>query len=214
MRIVVFGATGYAGSHIVTEAVRRGHEVVAYSGRAGESSEVEGVEHRTGSLTDPATQVESVKDVDVIVVAAPPRGDVEGQVRPAIAALADEAEAAEVRLGVIGGAASLEVEPGGPRLLDTPGFPEAFKAEAVEMAGVLEDLRGRSGHLDWFYVSPAAGFHAGAPGEPTGRYRVGGDQLLTDESGESFISGADLALAIVDELEKATHSRQRFTVAY
>lgn len=214
MRITVFGGTGYAGSHLVTEAVRRGHQVAAYSRRAGERSEVDGVEHRTGSLTDPATRAESVKDVDAIVVAVPPRGDMEGRVRPAIAALADEAEAAGVRLGVLGGAGSLEVRPGGPRLFDTPGFPDAFRAEALEMTGVLEDLRARSGDLDWFYVSPGAGFGAYAPGEATGRYRVGGDQLLTDEAGESFISGADLALAIVDELERPAHSRQRFTVAY
>ncbi|GAB3216986.1 hypothetical protein GCM10027586_10200 [Kineococcus gypseus] len=118
------------------------------------------------------------------------------------------------RLGVVGGAGSLLVAEGGPRLVDTEGFPDAFKPEALEAAAVLDDLRASEESLDWFYVSPAAGFGAFAPGERTGTYRTGGDLLLTDASGESFVSGDDFALAVADEVDSAAHRRQRFTVAY
>ena len=103
---------------------------------------------------------------------------------------------------------------GGPRLVDTPEFPEAHKNEALSHADVLEALRETGDRVDWFYVSPAAGFGSYAPGEATGSYRVGGDVLVTDADGKSFISGADFALAFVDEIEQGRHRRERFTVAY
>lgn len=137
-----------------------------------------------------------------------------GRVRDAVAALAAEADAVGVRLGVIGGAGSLRVAPEGPRLVDTPEFTEAFRAEAREMADVLEDLRSTPASLDWFLVSPAAEFGSFAPGEYTGEYRIGGDVLLVDESGDSRISGADFGVAVVDEIESPKHRRVRFTVAY
>jgi putative NADH-flavin reductase len=82
------------------------------------------------------------------------------------------------------------------------------------MAGVLDELRASPAGVDWFGVSPAAGFGAFAPGERLGRYRVGGDVMLVDESGDSNISAPDLALAVIDEVERPAHKRQRFTVAY
>ena len=90
----------------------------------------------------------------------------------------------------------------------------APSVQALELTQVLTDLQARDGSLDWFFVSPAAGFGGYAPGERTGHYRLGGDVLLSDEDGNSEISGADFAIALVDELEKAGHSRRRFTVAY
>jgi hypothetical protein len=89
-----------------------------------------------------------------------------------------------------------------------------FKGEAGSAAEVLEALRADATGADWFFVSPAAGFGSYNPGTPTGKYRVGGDILLTDESGKSEISGADFALAFVDEIETPRHHRTRFTVAY
>ncbi|WP_428833562.1 NAD(P)-dependent oxidoreductase, partial [Pseudoclavibacter helvolus] len=113
-----------------------------------------------------------------------------------------------------GGAGSLFGAEGGPRLADTDGFPEPVKPEAAEMAGVLDDLRASAPELDWFYVSPAAAFGSWAPGEATGDYRVGGDILLTDANGDSNISGADFAAAILTEIETPAHRRARFGVAY
>jgi putative NADH-flavin reductase len=133
--------------------------------------------------------------------------------RGGIAALAAEATAAGVRLGAIGGAGSLHVAEGGPRLFDTERFPAAAKPESLTMLAVLEDLQATS-DLDWFYVSPPAMFGAFNPGEERGTYRVGGDVLLADENGVSDIGGADFGRAFVDEIETPAHRRARFTVAY
>jgi putative NADH-flavin reductase len=211
-RIAVFGGTGYAGGHIVRTAAERGHEVVSYSRKAPDAP-VAGVDYRVGSILDEDT-VETAVQTDVVIVAVSPRGEMAGKVAPAIGRLAEIAREARTRLGVIGGAGSLSVSEGGPKLAETEEFPEAFREEAAELAGVLQGLRDTDDDLDWFFVSPAAGFGSYAPGEARGTYRLGGDVLLTDEDGESFISGEDLALAVVDEIETPRHSRARFTVAY
>lgn len=95
------------------------------------------------------------------------------------------------------------------KLVDTPQFPEAYKAEALA-GGVFLDLLRTQPNLDWTYLSPSAMF---APGERTGKFRIGGDQLLANEAGSS-ISMEDFAIAIADEIEKPAHSRARFTVGY
>jgi len=98
--------------------------------------------------------------------------------------------------------------------MDTDDFPAEFKAEATELAGVLDDLRASDAVLDWFFVSPAGGFEAWVPGEATSVYRIGDDVLLVDDDGQSMISGADFADAFVAEIEHPAHGRARFTVAY
>jgi uncharacterized protein len=211
-RISVFGGTGYAGGHLVAEAVRRGHSVTSYSRNVPERR-TDGVAYVQGSLLDEATRTKALDGADVVVVTVAPRGDMAGAVRDGIRALAAEAEQAGVRIGVIGGAGSLHVAEGGPRLFDTDGFPADYKPESLEMADVLDDLRSTA-TLDWFYVSPPAAFGAFAPGEPLGAYRVGGDILLADDEGNSFIGGADFGRALVDEIEQPAHRRARFTVAY
>jgi uncharacterized protein len=112
------------------------------------------------------------------------------------------------RLIVVGGAGSLEVAPG-VRLVDTPQFPAGWKGIALSHADSLPIYRKAA--LDWTYVSPAAFIE---PGQRTGKYRTGGDQLLTDAKGESRISAEDFAVAVVDELEQKRHVRKRITVAY
>lgn len=212
-KITVVGGTGYAGSHIVQAAAARGHEVTAYS-RTLPEAQLPGVTYAAGSILDEAVSTAIVDDADVIVVALSPRGDMAGKVAPAIAALAEQVRAAGKRLGVIGGAGSLFVVEGGPKVADTAEFPAEIKPEADEMGHVLEDLRATADDLDWFFVSPAGGFGAWAPGVATGDFRLGGDVLLVDAAGESNISGADFAQAVIDEVETPAHSRQRFTVAY
>ena len=93
---------------------------------------------------------------------------------------------------------------------DTPGFPEAYKAESSAGGRFLDALR-KEGDLDWTFLSPSAEF---APGERTGRFRLGGNELLVDATGKSRISMEDFAIAFVDELEHPKHNRQRFTVGY
>lgn len=210
-RIAVIGGTGYAGRHIAAEAVGRGHTVVSISRKAA-SERVEGVTYLESTLLDVPSLVHEIEGVDVVISAVAPRGDMAGLVRPNIQAL-NEALPADVRLGVIGGAGGSLVAPGGPRLVDA-GFPEEFKAEALEAVGVLEDLQAADSDRDWFFIHPAGGFGMWNPGERTGTYRDGGDVLVTDAAGESFISGADLGVAVVDEIESPKHSRGRFTVGY
>ena len=210
-RIAVIGGTGYAGSHIVTEGVSRGHTVVSVA-RKVPAERVEGATYLEGTLLDVPALVAQLDGVDVVVVSVAPRGDMAGQVRPNVALLA-ESLPEHVRLGVIGGAGGSLVAPGGPRVVES-GFPDEFKDEALEAIGVLDDLQAGDGTRDWFFVHPAGGFGAWNPGERTGTYRDGGDVLVTDDAGESFISGPDLGVAVIDEIERPRHVRERFTVGY
>src|ERR1700761_4715531 len=110
---------------------------------------------------------------------------------------------------VVGGAGSLEVAPG-VRLVSTPGFPAQYKPEAEKGAAFLDLLRLQK-DLNWTFLSPSALFTSG---ERTGRFRLGGDQLLTDPSGKSWISFEDFAVALADEIERPSHPRARFTGGY
>jgi uncharacterized protein len=217
--IAIFGGTGYAGSAIRDEAVKRGHRVISVTRQLpdGEPAGPD-AEFRQGTVHDAALvdQIAAESDVIVVSIRFAPGGSGDGDVKllEAFPALTRAAAAHGTRLGVVGGAASLLVTEGGPRLIDTPEFPEQFKGEAGSAAEVLEALRADTTGADWFFVSPAAAFGSYNPGQPTGKYRVGGDILLTDESGKSEISGADFALAFVDEIDNARHHSTRFTVAY
>ncbi len=211
-KLVVFGATGYAGGRISAEALSRGHEVVGVARNAGEAPE--GVDLRQGSLHDKEFVAGLAKDADVMVVSTPAR-EIDGRkLIDAVPALARIAAEHGARLSFVGGASSLYVAEGGPRLLDTPEFPAEYKTEASNHADVLYLLREQPDELDWFYVSPAAEFGAWAAGERTGKFRLGGDVLVTDENGASKIGGDDYAIAFVDEIEEPQHSRKRFTVGY
>jgi putative NADH-flavin reductase len=209
--IAVLGGTGYAGRHIVAEAVQRGHTVLSVA-RTAPSERVEGATYIEASLLDVPALATQLTGADVVVSAVAPRGDMLGQVRSNLQALFSVLPD-DVRVGVIGGAGGSLVAPGGPRVVDS-GFPEDFKPEALEAIGVLEDLQADVSGRDWFFVHPAGGFGAWNPGERTGTYRDGGDVIVTDDAGESFISGADLGVAVVDEIENPKHSRERFTVGY
>lgn len=213
-RIHVLGGTGYAGRHVVAEAAARGHQVTSYS-RGAPKESVPGVQYVAAPVQEDATLAAVVDGAEVLVVALAPRGELAGEVQGVVADLALRARTAGVRLGVLGGAGSLHVTPGGPLLSSLPDFPDEIRPEAEEMGRVLEDLRGsRTADLDWFYVSPSPGFGPWAEGEHTGTYRLGDDVVLNDEHGESTISGADYAHAIVDEIEQPTHRQTRFTVGY
>jgi putative NADH-flavin reductase len=216
--IAIFGGTGYAGSAIKDEALTRGHRVISVTRHLpADAPAAPGLEFRQGSVHDAALvdQVAAAADVIVVSIRFADGGSGEGvKLADALPALTAAAAAHGTRLGVVGGAASLLVADGGPRLIDTPEFPEQFKGEAGNAAAALEVLRADTTGADWFFVSPAAAFGSYNPGQPTGKYRVGGDILLTDASGKSEISGADYALAFVDEIDTPAHRRTRFTVAY
>ena len=211
-RIAVIGGTGYAGRHIVAEGVSRGHTVVSVA-RSVPSERVEHATYIEGSLLDVPSLVAELEGVDVVVLAVPARGDMLGKVRPAVEELVASLPP-HVRVGVIGGTGGSLVAPGGPRVIDGPDFTEEYKPEAFEAIGILEDLQSGPAARDWFFVHPAGGFGAWNPGERTGSYRDGGDVVVTDAEGESYISGADLGVAVIDEIENERHSRERFTVGY
>lgn len=197
MHIVVFGPSGMIGSRVVAELNRRQHEVT-------------GVSRSTGTdITDPEAVGAAVSGADVVVCAVSAREGTYTLADVARSLIAGLRRSSVARLVVVGGAGSLEVAPG-TRLLDTPDFPDEYKAEANQAAEALEVYRGVT-DLDWTYVSPAAFIH---PGERTGSYRLGGDQLLLDERGNSEISAEDFALAIADLVEQDGHSGERVTAAW
>ena len=215
MKIVLFGATGHVGQRITAEALRRGHEVV---GVVRDPSRVQSPDPRValvqGDATDAASVAAAVRGADAVVSSVSPRpgstGNAPSLVDVARALIAGARQAGVRRLVAVGGAGSLEVAPG-VALLDTPGFPEAYKAEGEEGRASLKVYREEAQGLDWTFLSPAIVIQ---PGERTGRYRTTGDQLLTDESGNSTISYEDYAVALLDELENPRHVGRRFGVAY
>lgn len=212
-RIKVLGGTGYAGAAVVAEAARRGHQVTSHS-RNAPAEPVAGVEYVAGSLLDEERLASVVADADVVFETISPRGDMEGRLEGLVEQLIGLADAAGVRLGVLGGASSLLVEEGGPRLFDLAEPPPEVLPEVLTGMALLELLQGAPESLDWFYLSPPARFGAWEPQVVTGEYRLGTDVLLKDEAGESYISAADLAVAVLDEIEQPRHRRRRFTVAH
>ena len=212
-RISVVGGTGYAGSAVVREAVKRGHTVSALS-RTSPAAPVPGVTYVTGSVLDPEVLRKAVEGADIVFEAVSPRGDMAGKVEAVIDDLIRLADAAGVRLGVLGGVSSVLVAPGGPRLFDVSNPPPDVLPEIQLGLDKLEAMSAAPESLDWFYVSPAVEFGAWVPSTETGQYRISDDVLLKGPDGTSEISAGDLALAIVDEIENPTHRRRRFHVAH
>jgi putative NADH-flavin reductase len=197
MKIVVLGSTGMVGSCIVTELNARGHEVVGASRANGTD------------VIDPVAVAAAASGADAVVCATSARG-VDYTLADVARSVVEGMRASDsTRLVVVGGAGSLEVTPG-VRLIDTPEFPEEYKAESAQGVEALAVYRGVD-DLDWTFVSPAAFIH---PGERTGSYRLGGDQLLADANGNSEISAEDYAIAIADLLEQGSHGRERVGVAW
>jgi|SRR5829696_5544786 len=213
MKLIIFGASGLLGTRLVTEALDRGHEVTAVARDAARLDDRGG---RVHTASADATDRDSVAAVagghDVAVSAVTQHEAPDVLVDAARGLLEGLARAGVPRLISVGGAGSLEVAPG-QRLVDTPDFHDEWKPEALAGARALEVFRQADGEtpVEWSFISPGALL---APGERTGRYRLGGDQLLVDELGRSHISMEDFAVAILDEVEEPRHPRQRFTAAY
>ncbi|MFJ2618665.1 NAD(P)-dependent oxidoreductase [Glutamicibacter sp. NPDC087344] len=199
MKIAVYGATGMVGSQIIAEAAARGHELTAVS-RSGK--EVEGTTAFTAELSDTAAYRQLGKDNDVIVISVPP-SRTGGDHQEYLDAFEEITETlTDARLIVIGGAGATEVN--GVRLLDTPGFPEEYKAEATTCAAVYDMFTSVSG-ITWTVVAPAPVI---APGTRTGSYTLG-----TDSPAGDFVSTQDFAVAILDEIETPAHANRRMSVA-
>jgi len=202
-KIAIIGATGRAGSQLLEEALRRGLQVVAIARDPSKLNGREGVTTWALDAKDSAALQAAVAGTDAVLSAAhfatiEPQAIIEPVKRAGVA-----------RLLVVGGAGSLLL-PSGQRVIDSPDFPEAYKAEASAGVRFLDALR-QTPDLDWTFLSPSAEFVEGARG---GHYRLGKDDLLIGADGRSWITFADYAIAMLDELEKPAHSRARFTVGY
>ncbi|WP_211829354.1 NAD(P)-dependent oxidoreductase [Kistimonas asteriae] len=211
MKIAVLGATGWIGSTIKQEALGRGHQVIAIS-RTNNVGDDNNVEARTLDLISQEGVANAVQGADVVIVAIGGRAKGNHDIVPNTASrLLEELPATGVkRLLWVGGAGSLEAAPG-LALIDTPNFPAEFHDEARAQGEALTIFKASDSDLNWVFVSPAAEIF---PGERTGEYRTGGDQLLTDSEGNCRISVEDFAVALIDEAEKGVHQKKRISIAY
>jgi putative NADH-flavin reductase len=203
MKVAVIGATGNIGSKIIVELLTRGHDVTGITRHPEQLQPNVKFIARRGDVNDEAGLAELLGGHDAVISA------VKFQLMEPKILIRAVKKAVVNRLLIVGGAGSLEVTPGA-QLVDSPNFPEPWKAEALAGREFLNILRGER-ELDWTFLSPSALL---APGKRTGKFRLGTDRLLVNGNGESKISIEDYAIAMVDELESPRHSHQRFTVGY
>lgn len=205
MKIAVIGASGKQGSLLVKEAMSRGHEVTGIV-RKGES-----IANKTIVKDVFDLKYDDIKDYEVIIDAlgfwAEEDLPLHGK---SLMYLCNILKNKENRLLVVGGAGSLYVNPEHTvKLMEGPDFPEMFKPLASAQGQALEDLR-KVDNVKWTFLSPAADFRA--DGERTGEYKLGGEELTLNANGESIISYADYAIAMIDEAENANYIGKRFSV--
>lgn len=203
MRIAIIGATGNAGSRIAAELLNRGHQVTGIARHPEKMQASGGLTLQKGDVKDEAGMAKLLAGHDAAIHSV---RFLDTDVRAAVGAVR---KSGVKRFLVVGGAGSLEVAPGSA-LVDTPTFPPAYKPEASAGRDFLNTLKTEQG-LDWTFLSPSVIF---SPGERTGKFRVGKDQVLTGADGQSKISMEDYAIALADEIERPQHRRERFTVGY
>ncbi len=203
MKIALIGATGFIGSRLLAELTSRGHQVTAIVRNPEKVPQGAGVAAKKGDVYDKDGLAALLAGHDAVI------SSVHYTASDPAVLLAAVKQSGVKRYLVVGGAGSLEVAPG-VKLFDTKEFPAIYLDEARKGGAFLDLLKGESG-LDWTFLSPSALIE---PGERTGTFRLGKDQLLVDGNGQSRVSAEDYAIALVDELEKPAHSRQRFTVGY
>ena len=203
MKIAVTGASGRAGSRITAELAGRGHQVTGIARNPDKILAHPNVTAVKGDANDRAELARLWAGHDVAI------SSIHFSASDAETLIGAAKDSSVSRYLVVGGAGSLEVAPG-VRLVTTPGFPAAYKAEAEKGAAFLDCLR-QEKELDWTFLSPSAMIDFGSR---TGKFRLGTDQLLVDAEGKSFISFEDFAVAMADEIERPAHRRARFTVGY
>jgi uncharacterized protein len=210
VNVALYGATGKSGSRILKELVSRGHHVTAIVRNPAKLPQPgPAVIVKQDDLADPTKIAAVVDGADAVISAyAPPQDDVDAIVGVTQRQVEAINHASSARLIVVGGAGGLNVAPG-VTLVDSGYLPEAYLPIAKAHLKALNLLRAST--IDWTYLAPAAYFE---PGERTGKFRLGTDQLISNEQQESRISMEDYAVALVDELEKPQHRRQRFSVGY
>lgn len=217
MKVALIGATGFVGKALVNELISRHHEVIAIA-RHPESLAIKSplIHLVSADVLDSKQVANAVKGADAVVSAYNP-----GWTNPRIyeeflegsrAIIEGVKQAGVKHFIVIGGAGSLEIKPG-LQLIDTPQFPAEYKPGASAARDLLNEIK-KEQNLDWSFFSPAILMNHDTAGVRRGQYRLGLDNPVFDEKGQSILSVEDLALVIVDELEQPKHVKKRFTAAY
>jgi putative NADH-flavin reductase len=209
MKVALIGSTGRVGSRILTELASRGHRVTAIV-RDPTILQVDwSLPVKADDLSDAEKTADAIRGADAVVSAyAPPRDDTDAIVGVTERQVQAVKRAGNPRLVVVGGAGGLKVAPG-VTLLGSGLLPDAHLPIARSHMKALNVLA--ASDIDWTYLAPAAVFE---PGERTGQFRLGKDELIANDRQESRISMEDYAVALVDELEKPAHRQQRFSVGY
>jgi putative NADH-flavin reductase len=218
MKVALIGASGFVGSKILEEALARGHQVTALVRKPEALPSHANLTVRSLDVADVDALAEALKGHDAVISAFSPGRGVPGEeIYDAHVAGHKAVIAAVKRSGVtrylaVGGAASLKTKDG-VELLDSPEFPKDFEPFKGGIRGTRSQyyLLKEEPELDWVFLAPSAFLQ---PGERTGRFRIGKDHLLVDEAGASRISLEDYAMAMIDEVERPAHHRERFTVGY
>lgn len=213
MKIALIGATGFVGSEVLKELLSRGHQVTALARTPAKLPAQPGLTVVKADALDAAQVAAAVEGHDAVVDSYNP-GWSEPRIHDVFLqgtrAIVDGVKRSGIkRVLIVGGAGSLFVAPG-VQLVDTPHFPAEYKQGALAAREALNQIRAETA-LDWTFLSPAALL---APGPRTGKFRIGADELLMDGDKPAGLSVADLAVAIVDEIETPKHIRKRFTAAY
>lgn len=209
MKVAIIGASGFIGSAILNEALSRGHDITAIV-RNPEKVTVSNprLNVKKGDVIKEEELVSLLKGNEA-VISAYSANDSSTYVKAITAIINATKKAGITRLLAVSGAGSLEVKPG-VQLLDTPEFPAEWKDGATATRDAFDVIK-QVTDLDWSVLSPAMVIE---PGPRTGVFRLGKDQVLFNDKGESKISTADFAVALLDELERPAHIKQRFTLAY
>lgn len=213
MKIALIGASGFIGSALREEALDRGYQVMALISQPGKlNATATNLTVKQVDVQDTAQLTQTLSGADVVISAfsGHAQDDIRGYYVQGVKSIIAAVKAADVpRLVIVGGAGSLRVA-ADTRLIDTPAFPEEYKPTALGAQDALALLQAESA-LNWTMLSPAAEIF---PGERTGQFRLGQDDLLVDDQGNSRISVQDYAVALLDEVDHPQHERQRFTLAY
>jgi putative NADH-flavin reductase len=213
MKIALLGATGFVGSALLKEALDRGHTVTAIVRHPEKLEKRERLVAKAGDVYDTAALATVMQGNEAVISAFNPGWKdwnlYEDQVRGTASIINAVKKAGIKRVLWVGGAGGLEVKPG-VRVIDSPDLPDWVRPGSLATMNALEQLQ-KEPELDWSFLAPSAQLQ---PGTRTGKFRLGKGQLLLDANGQSRISVQDYAVAMIDELEKPAHIRQRFTVGY
>lgn len=216
--VLLIGATGFVGTAILNELVARGHKVTAIV-RSMESVKVNNpqIEYVVADATNPAELAALAKGKDAVISAYNPGWGNPRQYEETLENYPKIVEGAKQsgvrRLLIVGGAGTLFVKPG-VRLIDTGTLPAEWLPGVKSLGEFYLNTLMKEDGIDWIFFSPAGNLGNMTTGVRTGKYRLGKDDMLFDDKGESFISVEDYAVAMVDELEQENHHRERFTAAY